>query len=141
MNDDKMNTQPMIEALFARLDEWGAKYATQLEEIRKDIRGLQGGQEELRAGQEELRAGQEELRAGQEELRAGQEELRAEVKELRAGQQELRKLYEQLRSDFNTGMRRVERKIEILNDNLLTMKADIRDLEVRVEKLESERLG
>jgi chromosome segregation ATPase len=127
MNDDKMNTQPMIEALFARLDEWGAKYATQLEEIRKDIRGLQGGQEELRAGQEELRA--------------GQEELRAEVKELRAGQQELRKLYEQLRSDFNTGMRRVERKIEILNDNLLTMKADIRDLEVRVEKLESERLG
>ena len=36
-------------------------------------------------------------------------------------------------------MRRVERKIEILNDNLLTVKADIRDLEVRVEKLESER--
>lgn len=111
MNDDKMNTQPMIEAFFARLDEWGAKYATELaairadlEEVRKDISGLLKGQEELRAGQ-----------------------------------QELRKLYEQLRSDLNTGMRRVERKIEILNDNLLTVKADIRDLEVRVEKLESER--
>ena len=113
MNDDKMNTQPMIEAIFARLDEWGAKYATGLEEIRNDIRSLQ----------------------------AGQEDLRAEVKELRAGQQELRKLYDQLRSDLNTGMRRVERKIEILNDNLLTMKADIRDLEARVEKLESERAG
>ena len=106
-----MNTQPMIEALFARLDEWGVKYATELaairadlEEIRKDINGLHKGQEELRAGQ-----------------------------------QELRKLYEQLRSDLNTGMRRVERKIEILNDNLLTVKADIRDQEVRVEKLESER--
>ena len=120
MNDDKMNTQPMIEALFARLDEWGAKYATGLEEIRKDIRSLQ---------------------AGQEELRAEVNQLRAEVRELRAGQQELRNLYDQLRSDLNTGMRRVERKIEILNDNLLTMKADIRDLEARVEKLESERTG
>jgi len=111
LSDDNVNTQPMIEALFARLDEWGVKYATELaairadlEEIRKDINGLHKGQEELRAGQ-----------------------------------QELRKLYEQLRSDLNTGMRRVERKIEILNDNLLTVKADIRDQEVRVEKLESER--
>ena len=111
MNDDKMNTQPMIEALFARLDEWGVKYATELaairadlEEVRKDISGIQKGQEELRAGE-----------------------------------QELRKLYEQLRSDLNTGMRRVERKIEILNDNLLTVKADIRDLGVSVGKLEPER--
>lgn len=125
MNNDKMNTQPMIEALFARLDEWGAKYATELaairadlEEVRKDISGIQKGQEELHAEVKDLRTGQEEIRAGQ---------------------QELRKLYEQLRSDLNTGMRRVERKIEILNDNLLTVKADIRDLEVRVEKLESER--
>jgi hypothetical protein len=112
MKDDDMNTQPMIEAIFVRLDEWGAKYATEfglirtdLEEIRTDIKVLQKGQEELRAGQ-----------------------------------QELRKCYEELRNDLNTGLRRVERKIEILNDNLLTIKADIRDLETRVEKLESERL-
>ena len=63
-----------------------------------------------------ISAGQEELRKGQEELRKGQEELRA---------------------DLNAGLRRVERKIEILNDNLLTIKADIRDLEVRLEKIES----
>jgi len=51
MSDDSMNTQPMIEALFARLDEWGAKYATELaairadlEEVRQDIGGLQKGQ-------------------------------------------------------------------------------------------------
>jgi len=126
MKDDDKNTQQMIEALFARLDEWGAKYAaelasvrTDLEEIRKDIRGLQKGQDELRAGQEELRAAAAELRAGQQDLRKG---------------------YEQLRNDLNTGLRRVAGKIEILNDNMLTMKADIRDLEVRVEKLESERL-
>jgi len=133
MKSDDMNTQPMIEALMARLDEWGAKYIVELEEIRKDIRGLQAGQAGLRAEVKELRAEVKELRAEVKELRAGQDELHA-------GQQELRKLYDQLRSDLNTGLRRVDRKIEILNDNLLTMKADIRDLEVRVEKIESERL-
>jgi hypothetical protein len=43
----------------------------------------------------------------------------------------------QLRQDVNTGFRKVERKIEILNDNLLTMQANHRDLLVRVEDLES----
>ncbi|MEK6322586.1 MAG: hypothetical protein AABN33_13000 [Acidobacteriota bacterium] len=75
---------------------------------------------EIKAGQDGLRNGQEGLRNGQEELRKGQEELRA---------------------DLNAGLRRVERKIEILNDNLLTINADIRDLEVRLEKLESESLA
>jgi len=120
MNEDEMNTRPMIEALFARLDEWGAKYATELAAVRADL---------------------EEIRKDISALQKGQEELRTEVKELRAGQQELRKLYDGLRNDLNTGLRRVERKIEILNDNLLAVKADIRDLEVRVEKLESERPG
>jgi len=63
------------------------------------------------------------------------------VDELRKGQDELRKGQEQLRTDLNTGLRRVERKIEILNDNFLSIKADIRDLEVRMEKLESESLA
>lgn len=75
---------------------------------------------EIRAGQEELRKGQEELRKGQEDLRKGQEDLRADLK---------------------SGLHRVERKIEILNDNILTVNADIRDLEVRLEKLESESLA
>jgi septal ring factor EnvC (AmiA/AmiB activator) len=75
-----------------------------------------------------------EIKAGQDELRKGQDELRK-------GQDELRKGQEQLRADLKTGLHRVERKIEILNDNLLTINADIRDLEVRLEKLESESLA
>ena len=74
-------------------------------------------------------------------LTAGQEELRQSVQELRRGQDELRKGQEELRTDLRTGLHRVERKIEILNDNFLTIKADIRDLEVRLEKLESEPLA
>ena len=85
MSDDEMTTQPTIDTLLARLDEWGARFTNELTKVN-----------------------------------AGQEELRA---------------------DLNTGLRRVERKIEILNDNLLTIKADIRDLEVRLEKVESEPLA
>jgi hypothetical protein len=75
MSDDEMTTQPTIDTLLARLDEWGARFTNELTKVN-----------------------------------AGQAELR---------------------DDLNTGLRRVERKIEILNDNLLTIKADIRDLEVR----------
>ena len=99
MNNDEMTTQPTIETILARFDEWGARVTSELSQ---------------------LRTGQDELRKGQDELRKGQDGLRAEL---------------------NTGLRRVERKIEILNDNLLTIKADIRDLEVRMEKVESDSLA
>lgn len=113
MSNDEMTTQPTINTLLARLDEWGARFVNELSEIRK-------GQDELRTGQAELGQSVEGLRKGQDELRKGQDELRA---------------------DLNGGLRRVERKIEILNDNLLTINADIRDLEVRLEKIESESLA
>ena len=73
-------------------------------------------------------------------LKAGQQEQGNVLGELRNGLSELRKGQEELRSDLNAGLRRVERKIEILNDNILTVNADIRDLEVRLEKLEAESL-
>ena len=75
------------------------------------------------------------------ELKTGQAELRGTVEELRKGQGELRKGQEELRADLNAGLHRVARKIEILNDNMLTVQADIRDLVVRMEKLESESLA
>ena len=74
------------------------------------------------------------------DLKAGQKELGDGLGEVRNGVGEVRKGQEELRSDLNTGLRRVERKIEILNDNILTVNADIRDLEVRLEKLEGESL-
>jgi predicted nuclease with TOPRIM domain len=113
MSDDEMTTQPAIDTILARFDEWGAKFLNELSEIRQV----------------------------QEDLRTGQVELRQNVDELRKGQDEVRKGQEQLRTDLNNGLRRVERKIEILNDNLLSIKADVRDLEVRMEKLESESLA
>ena len=119
MSNDEMTTQPTIESLLSRLDEWGARFTSELSEIR---------------------GGQAELRQNVEELKTGQGEIRQNVGELRKGQEELRKGQEELRAELNAGLRRVERKIEILNDNMLTINADIRDLEVRVEKLESTSL-
>jgi len=111
--NDEMITKPTMETLLARMNEWGESLTSELTEIK-------AGQEELRQSVQELRSGQDELRKGQEELRKGQEELR---------------------TDLRTGLHRVQRKIEILNDNFLAIKADIRDLEVRLEKLESEPLA
>lgn len=43
-----------------------------------------------------------------------------------------------LRSDMEAGFKHVGRKIEVLNDNFLTMQANQRDLNARVEGLESQ---
>jgi hypothetical protein len=56
------------------------------------------------------------------------------------GLSEIRAGLEELRTDLNAGLHRVERKIQILNDNHLTTNADVRGLEVRLEKLESTSL-
>lgn len=98
MSNDELSTQPTIETLLSRMNEWGERFTSQLTTIN-------GGVDELRKGQDELRKGQDELRA-----------------------------------DLRAGLRGVERKIQILNDNFLTIRADIRDLEVRLEKIESEPL-
>jgi chromosome segregation ATPase len=42
-----------------------------------------------------------------------------------------------LSDDLSSGLRKVERKIEILNDNFLRLAGDQRDLLLRVEDLES----
>ncbi|HWO01915.1 MAG TPA: hypothetical protein VNS63_21880 [Blastocatellia bacterium] len=79
----------------------------------------------------------EQFRSEFAELRSSHIELRGTVEELRKGQEELRKGHSELRTDLNAGLHRVARKIEILNDNILTVQADVRDLVVRMEKLES----
>jgi hypothetical protein len=42
----------------------------------------------------------------------------------------------EIRKDLRTGLRMIERKIDVLNDNILRVAADQKDLEERVENLE-----
>jgi predicted RNase H-like nuclease (RuvC/YqgF family) len=50
---------------------------------------------------------------------------------------ELREGQEKFKDEISAGFKKIDRKLSVLNDNLLTMKADQRDLESRVETLES----
>lgn len=65
-------------------------------------------------------------------------ELRSDVAELRTGQVEMRNDI----ADLKAGQRKIELKIEILNNNILTvqtdLRADLRDFDRRLEKLESQ---
>jgi predicted RNase H-like nuclease (RuvC/YqgF family) len=83
----------------------------------------------------------ERIDAWGEQFKSEFAELRLTVDELRKGQEELRKGQEELRADLNAGLHRVARKIEILNDNVLTVQANMRDVVVRMETLEAESLA
>jgi predicted RNase H-like nuclease (RuvC/YqgF family) len=66
------------------------------------------------------------------QLREGQTRLQTDVTQLREGQ-------DSLRSEVNTGLRDIDRKFSVLNDNLLQMKVDYRDMYDRVRDLERQR--
>ncbi|HEX8650927.1 MAG TPA: hypothetical protein VF708_08790 [Pyrinomonadaceae bacterium] len=51
---------------------------------------------------------------------------------------EMRAGFEKSRSDTEAGLRRLERKIDILNKNILDVRADQQELEERVNKLDSQ---
>lgn len=68
-------------------------------------------------------------------------EIKAGLEDLRKGQEGLHKGQEDLRADMNSGLHRVKRQIQTLNDNFLEVQAEIRELNVQVEKLESESLA
>src|SRR5215210_5439880 len=60
------------------------------------------------------------------------------LKEIADTRVEMREGFEKFRSDMEAGTRRVEHKIDILNQNILDVRADQRELEGRVNKLESQ---
>jgi predicted RNase H-like nuclease (RuvC/YqgF family) len=62
--------------------------------------------------------------------------LGGEVGGLRDEVTQLRGEVSQLRDDMNAAFRKVEDKIDVLNQNILGVSADYRDLKRRVENLE-----
>ena len=51
---------------------------------------------------------------------------------------EMREGFEKIRSEMNNGLRRVDRQIDVLNRNILEVRADLRYMDERITKLESE---
>ncbi|HWT02357.1 MAG TPA: hypothetical protein VN256_19050 [Pyrinomonadaceae bacterium] len=70
-----------------------------------------------------------------QETRPIWERALAEIAGLRA---EMREGFERVRGEMNHGLRRVERQVDILNHNILEVRADLRYPDERVTKLEPE---
>jgi chromosome segregation ATPase len=87
-----------------------------------------------RAEVSELRAEVSEFRAEVSELRAEVSEVRAELSEVRA---ELAETKAELRAEMQDGFRTLGSKMEVLNEDLLTLRGNQRLLDRRVENLES----
>lgn len=62
-------------------------------------------------------------------------EMREGLASLRA---EMREGFEKGRSDMESSVRKMERKIDVLNQNILDVRADIREVDERLSKLEPE---
>ena len=60
------------------------------------------------------------------------------LKEIADTRIEMREGFEKFRTETESGLRRVERKIDVLNQNILDVRADQRELEERVSKLDSQ---
>jgi chromosome segregation ATPase len=70
-----------------------------------------------------------------QETRPIWERALAEIAELRT---EMREGFEKVRSELSHGLRRVNHKIDILNHDILEVRADLRYMDERVTKLEPE---
>lgn len=98
---------------------------TKIQVIESDIKSLKTGQDELREDVGSLKVGQDKLREGQEKLRKDFDEFRAETK---ANFTEVKR-----------ELKLMNRKVNILTEDVVEVRAETEDLIVRVEKIEERR--
>jgi len=99
----EMTTQPTMETLLARINEWGTNLTGELAEIKAGQEELQQSVQELRNGQDDLRKGQEELRvdinSGLHRVKRQIQTLNDNIHEMQAEIRELNVQVEKLESD------------------------------------------
>lgn len=67
------------------------------------------------------------------------EKVQADITQLQEGQKRFDEKLEALRDDMRTGFRNLKRQFGVLNETFMEVRADYKDLDNRVYKLESER--
>lgn len=87
--------------------------------IEQKIDRLVSGQEELRSGLEDLRSSREELRSGQRDLQVSVEELRSGQRELQTGLEEVRAGQMVVRSDLETRIDNLDRRMHVLHEDVI----------------------
>lgn len=58
------------------------------------------------------------------------------LKEIADVRMEMQQGFEKIQSDLNAGVRRMERKIDVLNQNILEVRADPREVMERMDKID-----
>lgn len=109
MSEDDKTTKPTIE--------------TVLERINTLAQQLQTFQESVNTQLPEMREIVVRLEEKQDKMQADLDNVKTELGAAR--------------EDFRLAVKKIERKVTILNENVLTVHADNRDLENRIESLES----
>ena len=81
----------------------------------------------------------EKVQAAIAQLQEGQKSLTEGQQNMAANQQRFEERLEALRDDTRTGFRDLKRQFSILNDTFLEVRADYKDLNKRLYKLEGEQ--
>ena len=133
------------ERVFARFDSMDERFdrlETRLTSIESRVDKLEAKQYDTKPIWEKALAAIEETNR---EMRAGFDTLRGEIAasanglraEIVAVSTKMDSGFQQLRTEFDFALRGVERKIDVLNQNMLDMKAEQRYFDSRIEKLET----
>ena len=121
------DTRPICEALRA-----------QVQELEGRVGAIESEITEMRAEMTGMRAEMTGMRAEMTGMRAEMTAMRAQLTEMLTQMIEMLRHITEMRVETGNGFRAVDRKIGVLGKTLIDMTADIRELQDKVEKIESQ---
>jgi predicted nucleic acid-binding Zn-ribbon protein len=129
MTDD-ITTRPMLEALLEGQQQLGSQMA----EVRAALGTISENQNELAAKQDEFAATQNEIAATQNDLAATQNEIAAKQDEFAAKQDQLDARITALTREVRNGFDDYNRKINALNQRLLSFETWLSRIDDRLHE-------
>ena len=145
---NSLETKPIWERALAEIAETRGELTevraeltvvrAELTEVRSEIAEVRSEIAEVRAELTEVRSEIAEVRAELTEVRSEIAEVRVEIAETRAELKgEIAETRGELRAEMKDGFRLMASKMEVLNEDLLTLRGEHRLLDRRVQNLES----
>ena len=128
------DTRPIWEALRAQVQELEGRVGA----IESEMTGMRAEMTEMRAEMTGMRAEMTGMRAEMTGMRAEMTAMRAQFTEMLTQMIEMLRQLTDMRVETGNGFRAVDRKIGVLGKTLIDMTADIRELQDKVEKIESQ---
>jgi predicted nucleic acid-binding Zn-ribbon protein len=139
MNED--TTQSMIASRFDQVINAIQQVDTRVQSLESGFQALDEKVEQrlhdTRPIWEAVQTRLDEMQTRLDEMKARLDEINIRLDGIETRLKSVESEVAQLRADTSTGFRAVDRKIGILSKNMIDMTADIRELQDRIEKIES----